>query len=119
MTFLSTELQVKSKRHNRKGILWIYGDSVSKSFAENLVTGPYHETCGKTFKECKVTYSWVYNVKSLKSEEKLDGRDYDEEKVMAEINKVNGFIMPPVSSGIWSIIKYSITAVGKPGAVLL
>lgn len=79
----------KREARHRKGVLWIYGDSVAKTFAEHLVTGPYQETCVNRFKQCKVTYSWIYNTKNLEIEEKLDGKDYDHEKVLAEINKVN------------------------------
>lgn len=82
-------MNAKRERRHRKGVLWIYGDSVSKTFAEYLVTGPYYKTCVNKFKECKVTYSWIYNMKNLEIEEKLDGKDYDHEKVLAEINKVN------------------------------
>ena len=85
---LSQELRMKREPRDHKGMLWIYGDSVSKLFAEHLVNGPYHEICEKVFEQCKVTYSWVYNIKNIKNEENLDGNDYDHERVMGEINKV-------------------------------
>ncbi|XP_046849581.1 uncharacterized protein LOC124443085 isoform X2 [Xenia sp. Carnegie-2017] len=83
---LSLSQQISPR--DAKSILWIYGDSVSKSFAEYLVTGPYQTICTKLFKECKVTYSWVYNIKRGKVEETVDGKDYSHEKVMYEIIKV-------------------------------
>ena len=86
ITDLTLSQQI-SPRH-AKSILWIYGDSVSKAFAEYLVTGPYQTICTKLFKECKVTYSWVYNIKRGKVEETVDGKDYSHEKVMYEIIKV-------------------------------
>lgn len=55
-----------------------------------------------------MTYSWVYNVRDVKDEEKLDGEDYDHQRVMAEINRVNdidiltftfGFKIHPIGKG--------------------
>jgi hypothetical protein len=82
-------VRVKREPRHREGILWIYGDSVSKLFAEQLVIGPYHGICGNVFKQCKVTYSWVYNIKNIGIEENRDGNDYEHKKVMREINQVN------------------------------
>ena len=84
-----TDLNVKHEPHNGEGMLWIYGDSVSKRFAEFLVNGPYHKICEDMFKQCKVTYSWVYNVKNAENKaENIEGKDYDHERVIGEINKV-------------------------------
>ncbi len=87
------ELNVKREPRDHEGMFWIYGDSVSKAFAEYLVTGPYREICENVFKQCKVTYSWVYNTKNVESEENLDGKDYSHERVMREINKVNRYVI--------------------------
>ncbi|XP_028403713.1 uncharacterized protein LOC114526330 [Dendronephthya gigantea] len=84
----SHNLHIRREPHNGEGMLWMYGDSVSKRFAENLVTGPYRELCKNVFKRCRMSYSWVYNVENVKDEDKLDGEDYDHQKVLAEINRV-------------------------------
>lgn len=80
--------RAKNEPHDHEGVLWIYGDSVSKSFAEHLVTGPYRQICEDVFKHCKMTYSWVDNIDNVRKDENLDGEDYDHEKVMREITKV-------------------------------
>lgn len=91
--YFPLDLNIKREPHNHDGMLWIYGDSVSNTFTEYLVTGPYHKICETIFNECKVTYSWVYNVKNVESEENMDGKDYDHERVMREINEVSEYMV--------------------------
>ncbi|XP_028403765.1 uncharacterized protein LOC114526376 [Dendronephthya gigantea] len=82
------ENDLKREPHNHEGILWVYGDSVSRRFAESLmVNGSRSVICRKIFKRCKLTYTWVYNVQNELRVTK-NGKDYNHKKVMREINKV-------------------------------
>lgn len=62
-------------------------------FKEALSTGTFYEICEKIFKQCQITYSWIYNMDGyLKGKEKApppDGKDYDHKKVIGEIEKVS------------------------------
>ena len=81
---------MKREPHEHKGILWIYGDSISKRLADFLKNGPYREICETIFKECKSTYTWIYNLENeTVGLRKTDGKDYNHSKVMREITEVN------------------------------
>lgn len=68
----------------------MYGDSISEGFADSLKNGQYSALCKTVFKDCKTTYTWIYNRKDkLPKKNKFDGKDYDHEKVMGQISKVS------------------------------
>ncbi|XP_068696464.1 uncharacterized protein [Montipora capricornis] len=50
------------KQHDHttgRGVFWVYGDSLSYYFYESI-TSPPRPLCTDVFKECNVTYNWIY-----------------------------------------------------------
>ncbi len=85
----SLAVNLEHEPHNHEGVLWIYGDSISKRFEGFLRNGPYSKICNKLFKKCKSTYTWIYNLEDeWLALNMIDGKDYNHDKVMREINKV-------------------------------
>ncbi|CAH3121487.1 unnamed protein product [Porites lobata] len=57
-----TFLKNHQKQHDHvtgRGVLWIYGDSLSYYFYKSL-TQPGRLVCSTVFKDCNCTYNWIY-----------------------------------------------------------
>lgn len=77
------------KSHKRRGVFWIYGDSVGDFFFRAIWNTPF---CKELFHTCQHTYNWVYKLPRGKPPSsallKYDFRDFDEERLIHEITDV-------------------------------
>lgn len=77
----------KNSPRDKKGTLWIYGDSLALRFYDSIY---YTPLCGEIFKVCNLTYSWVYNMLEPVEIEKYKRNylDFDPSRVLQELSEV-------------------------------
>ena len=84
---LISERLFKNSPRDKKGTLWIYGDSLALRFYDSIY---YTPLCGEIFKVCNLTYSWVYNMLEPVEIEKYKRNylDFDPSRVLQELSEV-------------------------------
>ena len=82
-----SERLFKNSPRDKKGTLWIYGDSLALRFYDSIY---YTPLCGEIFKACNLTYSWVYNMLEPVEIEKYKRNylDFDPSRVLQELSEV-------------------------------
>ncbi|XP_066925197.1 uncharacterized protein [Clytia hemisphaerica] len=93
----STELRYP-KEHPRRGLLWIFGDSVSSQFYHQI---KFHPLCQHHFARCMYSYNWLYSLENYNASlgrytrrnttiEKTtwDDLDYNVNRTVAELRQV-------------------------------
>ena len=75
---------------NKKGILWIYGDSVGDFFLKSILNTAL---CRNVFHSCNRTYNWIYNLpynglKVTKMNLPYTGNDFNVTRLLQELKDV-------------------------------